>query len=200
ALTVIFALFGSLVLSMTLMPVLASLLLPQRLTEREPLVMRMAHAIHTPILNFAMRFQGTVLAVAAAVLVVAFGILAPSLGTEFVPTLSEGAIEISLVRQADTPIERSIAENTRLEQAILKAFPDEIQHVWCRIGSAEIATDPMGVELTDFFISLKPRRHWQKATAQDGLVELMERELRPFLGTKFAFSQPIKERLDEMDT
>jgi cobalt-zinc-cadmium resistance protein CzcA len=58
----------------------------------------------------------------------------------------------------------------------------------------------MGVEMTDFFISLKPRRHWQKATTQDGLVELMEKELRPFLGTKFAFSQPIKQRLDEMGT
>jgi cobalt-zinc-cadmium resistance protein CzcA len=198
ALTVIFALIGSMVLSMTLMPVLASLILPNKIEEREPFLMRIAHAIHAPILRIAMRYKFAVIGGAIAILVVAFGFIAPNLGSEFVPTLSEGAIEINVVRLADTPIERSIEDNTQLEKALLQAFPDEINHVWSRIGTAEIATDPMGVELTDIFISLKPRSQWTKAATQAELQDRMQKEIRPFLGQKFAFSQPIKERLDEM--
>jgi cobalt-zinc-cadmium resistance protein CzcA len=198
ALTVIFALAGSMILSMTLMPVLASLILPGKIEEREPLLMRLAHAIHAPILRIAMQHRFAVIAFAVVILVVAFGLIAPSLGSEFVPTLSEGAIEINVVRLADTPIERSIEDNTKIEQVLLQAFPDEINHIWSRIGTAEIATDPMGVELTDIFMSLKPRAKWKKAMTQAELTELVQKEVRPFLGSKFAFSQPIKERLDEM--
>jgi heavy metal efflux system protein len=198
ALTVIFALAGSMMLSMTLMPVLASLILPSRIEEREPLLMRLAHAIHAPILRIAMQHRFAVIGFAVVILVVAFGFIAPSLGSEFVPTLSEGAIEINVVHLADTPIERSIEDNTKIEQILLLAFPDEINHIWSRLGTAEIATDPMGVELTDIFMSLKPRSQWKKATSQAELTELVQKEIRPFLGPKFAFSQPIKERLDEM--
>lgn len=198
ALTVICALAGSMILSMTLMPVLASYLLPRRIEEREPLFMRIAHAIHNPILKFSMEHKVSVIAVALLVLVFAFGFVAPNLGSEFVPTLSEGAITINAVRLADTPIERSIEENTKIEQAVLKAFPSEVQHIWSRIGTAEIATDPMGVELTDIFISLKPRGQWKVASTQAELTELIRKEIRPFLGARFSFSQPIKLRMDEM--
>ncbi len=198
ALTVICALAGSMVLSMTLMPVLASYFLPRRIDEREPLFMRIALAIYQPILRFSMNNKSVVIAVAVVVLVIAFGFVAPNLGSEFVPTLSEGAITINMVRLADTPIERSVEENTKIEQMVLKAFPSEVQHIWSRIGTAEIATDPMGVELTDMFISLKPRLQWTKAKTQAELTDLIQKEIRPFLGPRFAFSQPIKLRLDEM--
>jgi len=213
ALTVICALAGSMILSMTLMPVLVSYFLPKRIEEREPLFMRIAHAIYNPILNFSMKYKGSVIAVAVGVLFVvigprflSFGLIdsnfgiAPNLGTEFIPTLSEGAITVNVVRLADTPIERSIEENTRIEQALLKSFPSEIRHIWSRIGVAEIATDPMGVELTDIFISLRPRQQWKKAKTQDELRNKLQEELRPFLGSKFSFSQPIKLRIDEMGT
>jgi cobalt-zinc-cadmium resistance protein CzcA len=198
ALTVICALAGSMLLSMTLMPVLASYFLPAKIQEREPLLMRLAHALHNPILRFSMRHKAAVIAVAVLVLVVAFGLIAPNLGSEFVPTLSEGAIAINAVRLADTPMERSIAENTRLEKMLLAAFPDEVSHVWSRIGTAEIATDPMGVELTDIFISLTPRDKWKKAATQEELTLQIQKGLRPFVGPRFAFMQPIKMRLDEM--
>ena len=198
ALTVICALVGSMIFSMTLMPVLASLLLPKKIEEREPLLMRIAHAIHNPILDFSMKHKTAVIAIALMILVVAFGLIAPNLGSEFVPTLSEGAMTINIVRLADTPIERSVEENTNLEKIILQAFPDEVKHIWSRIGTAEIATDPMGVELTDVFISLKPRNQWKKATTQAKLTELIQKEIRPFIGPRFAFSQPIKLRMDEM--
>src|SRR5205807_1527296 len=94
ALTVICALAGSMILSMTLMPVLASFILPKRIEEREPLFMRIAHAIHNPILKFSMEHKFGVIAVALVVLVIAFGFIAPTLESEFIPTLSEGAITI----------------------------------------------------------------------------------------------------------
>jgi cobalt-zinc-cadmium resistance protein CzcA len=200
ALTVICALAGSMIFSMTLMPVLASLFLPKKIEEREPLFMRIAHAIHNPILKFSMEHKTWVLVIAGMILVVAFGFVAPNLGSEFVPTLSEGAITINIVRLADTPIERSVEENTQLEKMILKEFPDEVNHIWSRIGTAEIATDPMGVELTDMFISFKTRDKWKKAKTQAELTDLIQKEIRPFLGPRFAFSQPIKLRMDEMIT
>jgi cobalt-zinc-cadmium resistance protein CzcA len=200
ALTVICALAGSMIFSMTLMPVLASYFLPARISEREPLFMRIAHAIHNPILRFSMENKVTVIVVALAILIVAFAFIAPNLGAEFVPTLSEGAIEINMVRMTDTPIEVSVEENTKFEKAVLQAFPDEVKHVWSRIGTAEIATDPMGVELTDIFISLKTRDQWKRARTQDELMVLIQKELRPFLGPRLAFSQPIKERLEEMES
>src|SRR5204863_5638669 len=156
ALTVIFALLGSMVLSLTLMPVLASLILPRWLEEREPLLMRIAHAIHAPILRFSMHHKTLVVGFAACVLLIAFGMIAPNLGSEFVPRLSEGAIAVSVVRLTGTDLEDSIKYNTAMEKAVLAAFPDEVQHVWSRIGTAEISTDPMGIELNDMFITLKP--------------------------------------------
>jgi len=198
ALTVIFALAGSMVLSMTLMPVLASFLLPKKIEEREPLLMRVAHAIHYPILHFAMHHKLAVMGFAACVLIVAFGMIAPNLGTEFVPRLSEGALVVGVIRLAGTDLEESIRYNTEMEKNILKEFPDEVEHVWSRIGSAEVATDPMGIELTDIFITLKPRSQWTKAKTQAELTELLEREMRQHLGVKLGFSQPIEMRMNEM--
>ncbi|HJT78258.1 MAG TPA: CusA/CzcA family heavy metal efflux RND transporter, partial [Gemmataceae bacterium] len=198
ALTVIFALAGSMVLSLTLMPVLASLLLPRRIEEREPLLMRLVKWLYAPVLRVAMRYKLAVVGFAVGVLVLAFGVIAPNLGSEFVPKLSEGAIVVNVVRLAGTDLDESIRYNTQMEKAVLAAFPDEVNHVWSRCGTAEVATDPMGVELTDFFITLKPRDRWKKAHTQDELTGLIEKELRDLPGQKLSFSQPIALRLDEM--
>ena len=198
AMTVIFALAGSMVLSMTLMPALASLLLPRRISEREPLLLRLIKAVYVPVLKRTMRHKAAVLLFGAAVLAVAFGVIAPRLGSEFVPKLSEGALTLGTVRLAGTSLEESVETNTRVEKALLAAFPDEIAHVWSRAGTAEVATDPMGVELTDIFISLKSRKQWTKAATQADLTILVEKELRTIQGLKFAFSQPIEMRINEM--
>ncbi|HWB14412.1 MAG TPA: CusA/CzcA family heavy metal efflux RND transporter [Pirellulales bacterium] len=198
ALTVIFALAGSMILSITLMPVLASFFLPRKMAEHEPLLMRLAHAIHYPVLQFAMRHKLAVIALAAGVLTVAFGMLAPQLGSEFVPRLSEGAIAIGVVRLAGTDLAESIRSNTQMERAILREFPEEVEHVWSRIGTAEVATDPMGVELTDVFITLKPRSQWTKAATQSELTEKLDRLLRDFPGTRLSFAQPIEMRMNEI--
>jgi cobalt-zinc-cadmium resistance protein CzcA len=198
ALTVIFALIGSMILSLTLMPVLASLLLPRRIEEREPLLMRIAHAIHAPILQFSMHHKTLVIGFAACIMFIAFAMIAPNLGSEFVPRLSEGAIAVSVVRLTGTDLDDSIKLNTVMEKAVLAGFPDEVQHVWSRIGTAEISTDPMGIELTDMFMTLKPRKKWKRATTQAELTELIEKHLRDMPGQRLAFLQPIEMRMNEM--
>lgn len=198
ALTVIFALAGSMVLSLTLMPVLASFFLPKKLVEREPLLMRLAHAIHTPILYFAMHHKASVIGFAVCVLVVAFGMIAPNLGTEFVPRLSEGALVVGVIRLAGTDLDESVRYNTEIERALLTTYPDEIDHVWSRIGSAEVATDPMGIELTDIFITLRPRRNWTKARTQAELTGHIARYLQDLPGVRLGYSQPIEMRINEM--
>ncbi len=198
ALTVIFALAGSLVLSLTLMPVLASFFLRKTAAHRPPLLMRLAHAIHYPVLRFAMHHRLAVLGFAAGVLVLAFGIIAPNLGAVFVPRLSEGAIAIGVVRLAGTDLAESIRFNTEIERVVLAEFPDEVENVWSRIGTAEVATDPMGVELTDVFITLRPPDRWTKARTQEQLTTLIDKALRDMPGERLAYSQPIEMRMNEM--
>jgi len=197
ALTMIFALAGSLVLSLTLMPVLASLFLPKHLKETEPWLVRLSHRLYEPVLGLALRFRKLVLLGAVALLVgVIF--LAARLGADFLPKLGEGAIVGTTVRLAGVSVEEAVAYNTRIEQLLLAEFPDEITNIWSRLGSAEIATDPMGIELTDFFLALKPRDQWKKARTQTELVDKMRELFAKFPGMTVAFSQPIEMRLNEM--
>jgi len=198
ALTVIFALAGSMILSLTLMPVLASYVLPKRLEEREPLLIRLAKRLYHPVLHFTMRQKTAVIGFALCVLVFAFGFVAPNLGSEFVPKLSEGALAINVVRLAGTELEDSIQYNTQMERAVLEAFPDEVVHAWSRIGAAEVATDPMGLELTDLFITLQPRDQWTKATTQAELTAKIQQTLRDMPGQRIAMTQPIEMRINEM--
>ncbi len=200
AMTVIFALAGSMLISMTLMPALASLLLPRKISEREPLLLRAIKFVYIPILKATMRHKLAVLVFGATILAVAFGMIAPNLGSEAVPKLSEGAIALNIIRLPGTSLQESIDRNTVMEKVLLAAFPDEVTHVWSRIGSADIATDPMGVELTDMYITLKPRHRWKKAETQDQLTEKIEKELRVVPGQKIAFEQPIEMRMSEMET
>jgi cobalt-zinc-cadmium resistance protein CzcA len=181
-----------------LLALLVALWLSRGQGEYEPLPMRLAHAIHNPILRACMDHKFFVVCFALCVLVVAFGMIAPHLGSEFVPRLSEGAIEASVVRLPGTDIEESIRLNTLMEKAILADFPDEARHVWSRIGTAEVATDPMGLELTDFFMSLKPRSQWKRARTQAELTALVAKTLRELPGQKLSYSQPIEMRINEM--
>ena len=198
ALTVIFALAGSMVLSMTLMPVLASFILPRRMTEKEPWLMRLAHEIHNPVLKICMDHRFAVVTFAACVLVFAFGMIAPNLGSEFIPRLSEGSMTVNVVRLAGTDLSESNHMNSVMERIILDNFPDEVRHVWSRVGTAEVATDPMGIELTDMYVTLHPRSQWKRAKTQEELLGLIEKEVRLIPGQRVAFSQPIELRMNEM--
>lgn len=197
ALTVIFALLGSMAMSLTLMPVLASFSLKRKKEHKEPFVVRKLKEIYRPLLAFALSSRGTVIAIALATLVGA-GILATRLGSEFVPRLMEGSIVINTVRLASVSLDESVRYGTRLERALLEKFPNEIERIWTRTGSAEIATDPMGVELSDIFITLKSRGMWQRAGTQGELVAAMEKELKSMPGMRMIFTQPIEMRVNEM--
>ena len=197
ALTVIFALLGSMVLSLTLMPVLAATFLPKKIEEREPLPVRIVQWVFMPILKIGLIYRYGVLMLAAGLLMIAVMMFRGS-GAEFLPRLSEGAFAIGVTRLAGTDIDEINRQNMQIERALLKAFPDEIQHVWSRCGSAEVATDPMGIELTDTFISLTTRDKWKRASTQAELLKLMEAEIQPMLGQAVSFTQPIEQRVNEM--
>jgi heavy metal efflux system protein len=198
ALTVIFALAGSMVLSLTLMPVLASLLLPRRIQETDPWVVRLARWVYGPLLRLSLRHGVAVLLVALGALGVG-GVLALGLGAVFVPKLSEGAVVIGIRRLPGTALEESLRYNTLMERILLEKFPDEVEYVWSRTGTGEVATDPMGPEETDFFITLKPRSQWRPdIPTQDELVKRMREEFKDLPGQRLNFSQPIEQRVDEM--
>ena len=197
ALTMIFALAGSLVLSLTLVPALASLWLPRRVREREPWLVRAFHRLYVPTLDAALRRRGATLAAAAAA-VAAAALLALRMGGEFLPKLGEQAMAVSTVRLAGVALDGAVALNDRIERALLAKFPDEIEHIWTRLGTAEVATDPMGIELSDFFIALRPRDQWKQARTQGELVEAMRAVFQQLPGMTAAFSQPIEMRMNEM--
>ena len=197
ALTMIFALLGSLVLSLTLMPVLASLCLPRHTRAKEPWLVRLAERAYAPALDAALRFR-TVTLGGAAVLVALALVGGLRMGGEFLPKLGEGAMVMNVVRLAGIAIEEAADSNTRIERLLLERFPDEIERVWSRIGTAEITTDPMGIELTDIFLALKPREQWSKAGTQQELAARIDDQLRDFPGLNVVFTQPIEMRMNEM--
>ncbi len=197
ALTVIFALAGSMILSMTLMPVLASYVLKRGGGVGDNALMRSLKRVYRPLLNGALRHRKKVLVLAGlAVLAAIFP--ATELGSEFVPRLRERAIVINTVRMAGISLEESVRYGTRIEQLLLKSFPDEIAHIWTRTGTAEVTTDPMGLEVSDVFITLKPRGQWQRSVSQDALVEAMAATLEGMPGMRSIFTQPIEMRMNEM--
>ena len=198
AMTVVFALLGSMVLSMTLMPVLASLLLRRGgQGTGDTRLVRLLRRAYAPALGLALRRRGAVLGVAGLLFLNSL-LLASTLGAEFIPRLREGAIVVNTVRLAGVSLDESIRYGTRIEAALLAAFPDEIAHIWTRTGTAEVATDPMGTELSDVFLTLTPRDQWTRARTQDGLVVAMSEELDGMPGMRSIFTQPIEMRMNEM--
>jgi cobalt-zinc-cadmium resistance protein CzcA len=200
AATVIFALLGSLLLSLTLMPVLASLFLRRPAPGRshgETAVVRLARRAYRPLLRRALARPRAVLAGAALLLAGALG-LGARLGSEFVPRLGEMAIVVNTVKLAGISLDESVRYGTRIERVLLERFPDEIERVWTRTGTAEVATDPMGLELADIFITLKPRKEWRRAHTQEKLAAAMRDELSDLPGMRMVFTQPIEMRVNEM--
>jgi len=197
ALTVVFILIGSLVLSLTVVPVLSSLFLPRRVDSHDVLLVRAARAVYRPVLRACLSARGAVALVAVAVLALTL-VRAGALGTEFVPKLSEGDIVLGIIRAPGTSLEESCRMNTRIERMLLEEFPAEIGHVWSRTGTPEVATDAGAIEATDMFIALEPREQWRRARTQAELVEVMSRFVEDIPGQIVWFTQPIEQRINEM--
>ena len=198
AIAVLAALMAALVLALTLVPAASALIYRKGLSEKEPVLARVARAIYEPMLRFALRARWWVIGV-AALTIAGGGWLASSMGAEFVPRLDEGAIAMQAIRLPSVSLEESVAATGRIEVALLEAFPAEVETIVSRTGRAEIATDPMGVEVSDIFVMLHPIETWTAATSKAELVELMEHVLTERLpGQNYSFSQPIELRTNEL--
>ena len=197
ALTVIFALASSILFSLTLTPVLCSFGLGRKARERENFLVRGVQWVYRPFVRFALRFR--ILTVTLGIGIVAGGgVLFSQLGTAFLPRLYEEAIAVNLVRLAGVSLDQSTDYNSRIEAMLLDEYPDEIDRIWSRVGTAVVATDPMGLEMTDTFMTLTPRDQWTAAKTQAELTEKMSATLDQLPGVRAIFTQPIEMRMNEM--
>ncbi len=196
ALTVVFALTASLLLALTLMPVLASLLL-KNVSEKEPFLFRWVKKLYVPVLDRSLGHRKVTVGVALGVFLTSL-LLVPFLGTEFIPRLDEGAIAMQIWRLPSISLEQSNQISTLAERVIREEFAEEVETVVSRTGRAEIATDPMGVEISDTYLILKPKEAWRFDSKED-LVEAIEETMnRRVPGAIFSFSQPIELRVSEL--
>src|SRR6185369_17276758 len=196
ALTVLFALAGSLILSLTLMPVLAYTSLPRKMEEKDVWLIRLAKWLYRPLVEWALNHP--FLTAAAAVIVAAVSVpVALGLGGEFMPKLDEGDILVEANRLPSSTLEDSLPMSTQVEE-LLKEFP-EVKTVFCKTGRPEIANDLMGVQQTDIWVMLKPVEQWPEHKTRDELIEKMSEVLNGRIpGAAFAFTQPIEMRVDEL--
>jgi cobalt-zinc-cadmium resistance protein CzcA len=201
ALTVIFALAGSLALSLTLMPVLCSYFLRGKIREEDNWLVRLFKALYTPLLGFALRCRWLV--VGATLLLFASSLwVFTRLGAEFIPQLDEGTMLVQFIRSSSAGLNASLDLQRQSEKLLRERFP-EIQHLFAIIGTAEIAIDPMGPNVCDTYVELKPRNEWRKingrTATKEQLIELMRRELLVKVpGQALLFTQPIQMRFNEM--
>jgi cobalt-zinc-cadmium resistance protein CzcA len=169
----------------------------KKVRDREPRFVGWLKNLYRPVLERALKYSKVVLIVALLLVIGGVGLFT-QLGSEFVPRLSEGTIVINFVRLAGISLDESVAYNTRIENNLLNNFPDEIESIWTRTGTAELSTDPMGLELSDMFIALKPRSEWTRANTQAELVAAIDAELSDLPGQNRIFTQPIEMRINEM--
>ena len=196
AITVVLALTGAMMLSLTYVPAAVATLLRGRVAEHDNRLMRWSRARYTPLLAWTLRHRVAVLA-GAGVLVLACGVLATRLGSEFVPSLDEGDITLQPLRIPGTGLEQSVTMQKTLETR-MRQFP-EVANVFSKIGTAEVATDPMPPSMADTFLMLKPREQWpdpRKPKAE--LIEEMEVAAREIPGSNYEFTQPIQMRTNEL--
>ena len=194
ALTIVFALAGSLILSLTVIPVLASYMLKQG-THGDPWLVRKLTAAYMPALDWALKHARLVAigAVAALALTVA---VYPMIGKTFMPTMDEGDIIIGVEKLPSISLEESTAIDLRLQQALMARVP-EVKGVVARAGSDELGLDPMGFNQTDTFLVLKPRDQWRKPD-KEWLTDRLREVLKDFPGVSHSFTQPIDMRVSEM--
>ena len=196
AATVVMALLSAMVFSLTIVPAAVAVFLRGKISEKESVVITKSKSIYRPLLQLALKFRWAVVSF-AAVLVAGCIWLASTLGSEFIPQLNEGDIALHAMRIPGTGLEQAVAMQEILEQRI-KSFP-EVDKVFARIGTAEVATDPMPPNVADNFVILKPRSEWPDSSkTKDELVEEMEASLEQLPGNNYEFTQPIQMRFNEL--
>jgi cobalt-zinc-cadmium resistance protein CzcA len=201
ALTVMLALGGALVLALTLMPALCSFFLMGRIAERDNAVVRLIKSLYSPLLHWSLRIRWLVVLGAIALFALAM-VIFRNLGADFIPKLDEGTFTMMVFRRSNINIEQSIEEQRKTEQEIRRRVP-EVTHVFSRIGSAEIATDPMPPSDCDFYVYYKPQSEWRKIDnkpmTKEELAKIITRELQTLNpGARVMVAQPVEMRFNEM--
>ncbi len=199
--TVSFALLGALILSLTYVPVMASLLLGNERSLKTNFADRIVGFLeksHKPVLKFALRNRVLFSFLVLVILLISIWKFT-RMGGEFIPTLEEGDLAVQMTLQPGSSLSQSIASSTQTEKILLENFPEVIEVV-SKIGTAEVPTDPMAVEDADIMIIMKPKSEWVSAGSRDELVEKMKEELSALPGVSFEFTQPIQLRFNELMT
>ena len=194
AMTIIFALTGSLALSLTVIPVIASFLIKDQ-HEEEPWLVRKLGAIYAPALQKAMHHSKKMI-VAALVLLVLTGVVYTQIGKTFMPVMDEGDIIIGVEKLPSITLKQSTETDMAVQRAIMKQVP-EVKGIYSRVGSDELGLDPMGLNQTDNFLVLKPRTEW-RMKSKDALLEELRKVMAQMPGLDYSFTQPIDMRVNEM--
>ena len=197
AFTVVAALVGAMILSVTFIPAAVALFIGNRVSEKENFLMVQAKRWYGPLLDRVMAAKAVVLAT-AAVAVVLCGLIATRMGSEFVPSLNEGDFAIQALRIPGTSLSQSVAMQQQLEATLKAKFP-EIDRVFARTGTAEIASDPMPPNISDGYIMLKPMSEWpEPRKSRDELLAAVQEVVGKIPGNNYEFSQPIQLRFNEL--
>jgi len=196
ALTIVFALSGSLLLSLTVIPVIASYLL-KNVSHDEPWLPRVLKRLYIPVLNWSLA-HGRIVILLAVTSLISAGYLYTQVGKSFMPTMDEGDLIVQLEKLPSITLEQSIDLDLRVERAILKNV-FEVSNIVARTGADELGLDPMGLNETDMFLVLKPNKNWQVTTKAE-IKEQVRIVLSQFPGIAFGFTQPIEMRVSEMLT
>jgi cobalt-zinc-cadmium resistance protein CzcA len=196
ALTIVFALAGSLLLSLTVVPMLSSFLL-KTASHDEPWLVRHAMAIYTPMLEHALKRERLVIIAALTMLVISGGVYT-LIGKAFMPEMDEGDLIMQVSKLPSINIVQTALIDERIQQAILKAVP-EVKGIVSRAGADELGLDPMGLNETDNFLVLKPQNQWRNKD-KSVIVDNIRRVMANFPGVEYSFTQPIAMRVSEMLT
>lgn len=194
ALTIVFALGGSLLLSLTVIPVLASFLL-NKVSHEEPWLVRKAQAAYLPALHWALAHSRIVIGCALAALALTV-LVYLQIGKTFMPTMDEGDIIIGVEKLPSVNLQQSVETDLMIQRAIMEKVP-EVQGIYSRVGSDELGLDPMGLNQTDNFLVLKPQSEWRVQT-KEGLIDHLREVMEQLPGIAFSFTQPIDMRVNEM--
>jgi len=196
AFTVVTALLSALILSVTAVPAAVAIFVNGKVAEKDNIVMGGLHKVYKPALHWVMRYQWPVVTAAMGLILLA-GLQLTRMGTEFVPSLDEGDIALHALRIPGTSLTQAVEMQSTLESR-LSQFP-EVSHIFTKIGTAEVATDPMPPSVADTFVMIKPRKDWPDPRKEKSvLIEEMETVANTIPGNRYEFTQPIQMRFNEL--
>lgn len=196
AFTVLLALLGAVFLSVTFVPAAVAMFLSGKMMEKEGAAVLWAKKIYAPALDFSMNNKGLTVTIAAVIVILSL-LLTTRMGSEFIPNLDEEDIALHAIRIPGTSLSTAIDMQNELEETIKKFT--EVERVFSKIGTAEIATDPMPPSVADIFIIIKPQSEWSgKYRNKEELIAAMEQAVRKVPGNNYEFTQPIQMRFNEL--